>query len=111
MSYPYGETVTVRTRVQGPDDQYGQPTWTWTDVDVPGVAVAPAAGNEAGLPYRQDVGIALTVYLPPETPITARSRVLVRGDEFEVFGEPGDWRSPFTGWHPGIVANLTRSEG
>jgi hypothetical protein len=30
---------------------------------------------------------------------------------YEIDGEPGEWRSPFSGWHPGIEVAVTRVEG
>lgn len=103
------ETVTVRTRVQGADDPYGQPTWTWTETAVAGCLYAPATGNEANVPTRQDVTIEGTVYMPSSTVVSSRSQLIIRGDTYAVQGEPGVWLAPFSPWS--IVVNVTRAEG
>jgi len=38
---------------------------------------------------------------------------IVRGDSsvWEVDGEPGDWLTPFTGWHPGLAIAVKRVTG
>lgn len=107
----FGETVTVRHRTQGPDDRYGNPTWTWADLDVDGCAVAPRSSAEPAQVGRQAVITGLTVYLPTGTEIGPHDRVLVRDIEYEVEGEPGDWRNPYSIRRPGIEVALTRVAG
>lgn len=109
--YPHGETVTVRTPVPGPDDRYGNPTLAWSDQPVPGCAVAPRSSTEPDQVGRSAVITGLVVYLPTGTPVTAQSRFLVRGEEYEVEGEPGDWRNPYTGGWPGLEVAVIRVEG
>lgn len=103
------ESVTIRSRVAGADDPYGQPTYTWSESTVSGVLVAPRRGTEDGTDLRQAVIVGLTAYLPKGTVIGPRDQVIVRGDTYEVEGEPGDWRqSPLA---LGVEVALTRAEG
>jgi hypothetical protein len=91
-----GETVTIR-RPDATSDRYGNagPDWSSvTDTAVAGVAVAPRLEGEDRTLGRQGVVVGLTLYLPPGSDIAATDRVVVRGDVYEVDGEPGDWRSP-----------------
>ncbi|MFG3046226.1 hypothetical protein ACGFZR_15020 [Streptomyces sp. NPDC048241] len=50
---------------------------------------------------RDTVIVGWTVYAPPghpQMPLRTTDRVVVRGVECQITGEPGDWgRSPFTG--------------
>ena len=107
MRFAYGETVT-RIRQQG-RDQYGDPVGEPVpDVDIAGCGVAPRqAGEEIGQ-GRVAVTSGLTLYMPPGTDVLPSDRFEVRGVVYEVDGEPGDWRSPFTGWRPGMEVQLTR---
>ncbi len=108
MTLPFGEQVILRRRVDDATDPYGQPTFTWADSTVDGALVAPSTGNEANLPERQDVEITTTLYLPRGVTCGPRDRFVVRGDEFEVVGEPGRWSAPGS---YDLVVNLKRSEG
>lgn len=111
--FPAGETVT-RLRPTLVEDRYGNLVPDWSDpnrLDIPGCGVAPRTTTEEAEQGRQGVVVGIAVYAPTGTDITPHDRMEVRGEVWEVVGEVADWRSPFTGWHPGIVVNLTRMEG
>lgn len=112
--FAYGETVQVLTAGTTTDPYSNESTPDWstpTSVDVPGVAVEPRPSGEPLQDARNQVVSGLTLYMPPGTTITPRNRVRVRGVTYDVLGEPAVWRSPFTGWEPGIVVQVERSEG
>lgn len=93
-----GETVTI-VRPAETTDAYGNPAADWddpTETAVDGVAVAPRVDTEDRSAGRQGVIVGLTLYLPAGAAIAATDRVVVRGDTYEVDGEPGDWRSPYS---------------
>ena len=73
--------------------------------------VAPRYSSEPVDPNRSPVIIGLTVFLPSGATVSARDRLRVRGDLWEVEGEPGTWISPFTGWYPGVEVALRRVNG
>lgn len=115
MMVPFaaGETVT-RLRAPLVTDRYGNLVRDWdsaTRLDIPGCGVAPRTSDEETEQGRQGVIVGIAVYAPPGTDIVPSDRMEVRGEVYEVVGEVADWRSPFTGWHPGIVVNLRRVEG
>lgn len=60
---------------------------------------------------RAPVIIGLRVFGPPDMDVTARDRVLVRGEIWQVDGDPEFPVNPFTGWRPGCTVNLKRVEG
>lgn len=115
MDFPHGETVQVLTAGTTTDPYSGEETPSWeetpTSVDVSGVAVEPRPSGEPLQDARNQVTSGFTLYMPPGTAITPQNRVSVRGVTYDVLGEPADWRSPFTGWAPGIVVQVERSEG
>jgi hypothetical protein len=109
------ETVTRLRGTEG-TDAYGTPSISWAspaELDIPNTIVAPrmAAGDELARHGRQGVIVGLTIYPPSGSDIGYRDRVRVRGAVYEVEGEPGDWRNPFTGDRPGMEVALRRVEG
>lgn len=123
MYFSHGESVTVLRAVAGADG-YGDPVladWANTgsivSTAVQGCAVAPSSGANLSGTSAEDnnnrtaVIVGLQLYLPAGTDIRSSDRVVVRGETFEVEGIPGDWRSPFTGWRPGVEVALIKVSG
>jgi hypothetical protein len=109
--FPYGETVTVVTPATDPDDYSLDPGNPESEVDIPGCGVEPRPSDEPTQDARNAVTSGFTLYLPPGTEITPQQRVQVRGGTYAVLGEPAVWRSPFTGWEPGVVVQVERTTG
>lgn len=89
-----------------PQDTWGAPTpWEVT-------ALAPGGSTE-GEVDRDTSRLAWTVYAPlsPQVPHEL-DRVLVEGEEFEVYGRPDDYtRGPWPHPTAGVVVRLQRVEG
>lgn len=98
---------------EGVPDRYGNATPGWADpVDLPVYAVSPKQSVEPDEVGRRAVLSGLTVYAPADCPVTARDRVLHRGESWEVAGEPGVWvDNPHGGFQEGVQFDLERSEG
>jgi hypothetical protein len=114
VNFPYGDTVQILTAGTTTDPYSGEPSPDWTSptsVDVAGVGVEPRPSGEPLQDARNQVVSGYTLYMPAGTAITSANRVVVRGETYDVLGEPAVWRSPFTGWEPGIVVQVERSEG
>ena len=112
--FAYGETVT-RLRAGVSVDPYSQEvTEDWSNpssFDVAGCGFDPGSSGET-LDLARNVLITQPkVYAPAGSDIVATDRLVVRGITYEVDGDVAEWRSPFTGWEPGIVVPLKRSEG
>lgn len=113
MDFPYGETVAVLTAAEVEDPYSGDSQEDWSDptsVSIGGVGVEPRPSGEPLQDARNQVTSGFTLYMPEGTTITARNRVTVRGGMYKVIGDPADWRSPLTGWRPGIVVQVERTE-
>lgn len=109
-----GEAVTVLTAGTTLDPYSNEPTADWdhpTAVPVTGVAVEPRPSSEPVQDARNAVTSGFTLYFPPGTPVTAADRVQVRGQVYDVLGEPAVWVNPYTGWVAGTVAQVTHTEG
>lgn len=113
--FDHGETITRIRPVPVLDPYSGEVTGsTWTNAPefpIEGVAVEPRPSSETPEVDRNSVTSGYTLYLPPDTDITSADRVRVRGVEYEVEGDPGDWHNPFTGDNPGIVIQAFTKTG
>ncbi|MFE4857381.1 hypothetical protein [Streptomyces sp. NPDC056670] len=106
-----GETVTVVRPGPPTRDAYGNfipgPP---TEITVPGCGIAPrdstGAGGDEFAQGRDTVIAGLTLYAPSGTDIRATDRVRVAGVLYEVDGQVGAFRSPFTGSAGPVVAAL-----
>lgn len=115
---PHGVTVTrLRTGPSPGRDAFGAPLpGTLTETPITGCVVtprqeAPQVGGEQQQ-ARDTVIAGLTVYAPPGTDILTTDRFRVRGQVYEVTGQPGDWgRSPFTGTPSCVQFLLDRVTG
>lgn len=103
----FAEPVSIR---RGPEhDQYGDPIpGTGSPVNV----LALVWGRESTEPTHQNrngVIVGLGMALPSGTDIRVNDQVSVRGDWYDVEGEPHNWSG--MGWNPGIQVALRRAQG
>lgn len=108
---PQGDTVTILRPGPATQDAYGNDVpGAPTEIPVPGCAVAPRDGTGAGaneiVDARDTVITGLTMWAPYGTDIRATDRIRVAGLVYEVDGQPGSFRSPFTGSTGPVVAAL-----
>lgn len=113
--FAFGETVT-RLRGVAVDDPYSDEDtafdWDAADeLDIPGCGVAAGTTTDPNLDARDMVVSDFTVYAPAGTEVFPSDRVIVRGFICEVVGRPFEWRSPYTGWTPGVVVQANVVEG
>lgn len=108
-----GETVT-RLRPTTGTDGYGDPYVDWsspTRTDLVSLGVEPRPSGEPTQDARNQVVSGYTVYLSSGTDLTPSDRLEVRGDAYNVLGEPADWRSPRGTTLGGLVVQTERTEG
>lgn len=111
MNFPYGETVTV-TR-PATRDKTGDPTGPPTTHQLDNVAVGWGAsrGSRATASEtsrRQTTVTTAQMFCQPGADIKAFDQVrLPDGNDYLVDGQPILWKSPFNGWQPGVVVELT----
>lgn len=107
---PNGETVTIVRPGPPTQDPYGNDVpGAPTEITVGGCAVAPrgeASAADELTDARDTVIVGLTLWAPYGTDIRATDRVRVGGALYEVDGQPGSFRSPFTGSTGPVVAAL-----
>lgn len=113
--FPAGETVT-RLRATSVTDGYGnEGVLSWdapTELAIYHVGVEPRPSSENQRDARNAVTSGFTLYITDTAAdVTPLDRMRVRGRVYQVQGEPALWRSPFTGWAPGLVVQVDRVEG
>lgn len=93
-----GETVTVRTRVQTGTDEGGNAVYAWSDQAVDGVLVAPGTTTDVAGNTRPDgVEVVFELHFPKTfTASLANARVVVRGETFQVIGDPKPYADDLT---------------
>lgn len=117
MTFPFGETVThLDGTASVTQDDLGNDVRSFpVKATYSKVPVAPRDGGGTSsneLVQGQDmVVIGLTIYVPDRVVVDAQDRFMVRGEEFEVQGDPQFYQSPFTGWRPGSPVALQRVTG
>ena len=107
----FGDVVTIVRPGAPTRDSYGNDVpGTPTEFPVHGCAVAPRDGTGAGaneiIDARDTVIVGLTLYAPYGTDIRATDQIRVNGELYEVDGQPGSFRSPFTGSTGPVVVAL-----
>lgn len=99
----------VRVRGSGFDD-YGDPIAGTARFTIPDCSKAPRTSSDITDRGRHGVVVGLDLYCPPGH-LLPSDQVEVDGVLYDIEGEPGDWHSPYTGWHPGEVVALRRAAG
>jgi hypothetical protein len=106
-----GETIVIVRPGPPTQDSYGNDVaGPPAEIEVVGCAVAPrdgtgTASNER-LDARDTVITGLTLYAPYGTDIRATDQIRVNGELYEVDGQPGSFRSPFTASTGPVVVAL-----
>lgn len=112
--FAYGEEVAILEAVES-SDEYGNTVESWdepaTVAIVQGVGVEPRPSGESFTDSRNAVTSGFTLYMPAGTPVQPQHRIAVRGEVWSVQGDPAVWRNPYTGWTPGVVVQVGRTDG
>lgn len=113
---PFGDEVVIVRPGPPTEDVYGNDVpGVPTEIPVPGCGVAPRDGTGAGsnelTDARDTVIEGLVLYAPHGTDVKPTDQVRVGGDLYEVVGQPGSFRSPFTGSTGPVVVSLTLVTG
>jgi hypothetical protein len=108
---PGNASITVLRRTLTPD-RYGdlQPTGEATRTVITGCLVSPRSSADLTSPGRQGVLIGLSVIAPASADILSDDQVEVDGALFDISGDIGRWRSPFSRLG-GLEFALTRAVG
>lgn len=109
-------TVTITVGRQPERDRFGDPVGGPVLHTIDGCTPYPTGSTE--VENRSDsVTTGQGVLAPYGSDIKAADFVWLDGDDltarapWKVTGEPGPYRSPFTGWTPGIEIHLDRYDG
>lgn len=88
------------------DEETGTDWSTPVELDITTLAPAePRPSSEPVQDARNAVVAGYTLYLPLTADVTAYDRMRVRGEEFDVLGDPAVWSGA------GVVVQVGRTEG
>lgn len=108
----FGEPVTrVRDVPTGSTDRYGHPVTAPAQVAVGSAAFDPGGTRENVEVGRAPVVTTPKLYFLDRPDLRAGDRVLVRDREWQVDGDPADWRGPWGGTVGGLVVELKAVTG
>lgn len=115
MSYALGKTVT-RQRATAVLDRYSkrEDDLSWDDpseVDYPGCAVWQEDSSEPDEEGRTRTITRTKVAVDVDADVHAGDRFVIDGLTYDVEGDPAEWRSPYTGWAPGLLITGKRVDG
>lgn len=105
-----GETVTIIRRTAGAVDDYGNSSFTTTNVTVNGCLVGWGSTNEPVSAESDPVDSQMTLYMPAGTEIHDGDVFVVRGDQFVKDGMAQAWSSMLN-VSKGVVVSLRRRNG
>ena len=106
-----GETITIRRRSQNSVDDYGNATWSTTNIVVKDALVAVLTGEEPADVARDHVDASLTLYLPNGTEVKDGDVFVIRNSTWVKDGSVQNWVSPFIGLQTGVVVPVKRRNG
>lgn len=111
--FAFGETVIFEPASSGSEDAHGNPVESFgAGVPVDGWGFDPGGSVESYGPGRNATVTTPTLFRQATDFIPGRrDRCVVRGKTYQVDGEPAVWRSPLTGWEPGISVKLEVVDG
>ena len=93
---PNGKMVTLRHRVVAGQDNYGNDTLSFTEVNIGPCSVQQGHSGEVQT-YTDRTVTDITVYVPYGTDVGFLDVMIVDDVEYEVTGDPAHWMSPFSG--------------
>ena len=105
MTFPYGDTVTVRTMTVTGVDSLGNDVRAATDVVHSNIPVWDPRFSTEQVQGQDLVTADYALWFPFGTVVLATDRVIVRGDVCEVDGKPSVFINPFTGTS-GVQVNV-----
>ena len=106
-----GETITIKRRSQTSVDDYGNPTYTTSNITIKDALIAIGATSEPVDAERDANDAKVTLYLPAGTEIQDGDVFIVKNSQWQKDGEALDWVSPFYNFEAGVVVPLRRKSG
>lgn len=106
------ETVMLEVYAGAGEDSHGNEVESWLPAVELGIyAFNPGGSSEPLIPGHDRVVTTPTIYAPSGAVVGARDRVTVRGKQFEVDGDPLDFRNPYSSIMDGLSINLKAVDG
>lgn len=109
VTFAHGEKLTLYVRTKTGEDSDGNDVYSAAPTVVDNVPVWPAGSSEQ-VQGQDSTVTGKTAMLPPGFDVDAIDYAVdENGNAYEVNGVPDTYRSPFTGFDPGVFVNLQRA--
>jgi hypothetical protein len=106
-----GETITIKRRSVASTDDYGNPTYTTTNITIKDALIAIGGTSEPIDADRDAVDSSLTLYLPSDTVIQDGDVFVIRNSQWVKNGSSQQWVSPFINFEAGVVVPVRKRVG
>ena len=106
-----GETITIKRRSVASTDDYGNPTYTTTNITIKDALIAIGGTSEPIDAERDAVDSKLTLYLPIDTVIQDGDVFVIRNSQWVKDGSSQQWVSPFINFEAGVVVPVRKRVG
>jgi hypothetical protein len=106
-----GETITIRRRSVASTDDYGNPTYTTTNITIKDALIAVGGTSEPVDAERDAVDSSLTLYLPRDTVVQDGDVFIIRNSQWVKDGSAQQWVSPFVNFEAGVVVPVRKRVG
>lgn len=111
MFFKGNEPVIIKRREINGTDEYGNETYSTTEILVRDCLMGFGSTDEPVDASRKPIDASVTLYFPNGTVILEEDVFEVREKDFVKDGDPMDWKSPFSGWNLGVVVKVRRRVG
>ena len=112
-SWANDTVVRIRPGKTGTIERRGStvPDWTKaTELEITGCSVQPATTTLSQDGRILGITDVMTCFFPPDSDVAAGDKIRWNGSDYQLIGEPRDWRSP-TGIVSSLQAQLERWSG
>jgi len=108
--YSGGETVTIKRRSEASTDEYGNKTYTTSNILVRNVLVAFGSTDEPIDVERDAIDAKITLYFPKGTAIEDNDKFTIRNSEWVKDGQAQVYIPPFQ-FSAGVVVHVRQRRG
>lgn len=104
-----GETITIiRRGAKTGEDSQRNPIYETSEISVRGCAFAPGSSDEPTQPFGRRVFTGGTVYAPSGTVFKPSDVLIIRGEQWSIDGDAGQWTNPYSRRGRGVEVAVKR---
>lgn len=106
-----GETITIKRKTLGDVDDFGNPTFVYSNITVRDALIAVDGSDSPVSSDRDAVDAKISIYLPPSVEIQNEDVFVIRGSQWVMDGTAQKWIPPFAGLEGGQMIPVRQRRG